>query len=515
MTQHSVTHHSGQRTKIVCTLGPATDPPGVVERLIEYGMDVARVNMSHGEHADHARRIQRVRRASQALGQPVAVLVDLPGPKFRFGDLPDGFRELAEGAIVMLVEEGDAKEDDHLLPVRNRELLQALRAGELVFLADGSIELRVTTAGEGAAGGGSGSSAKSGGVRCEVLIGGTVRSGSGINVPESALSVLIPTDDDRRHLAFAVLQEAEWVGVSFVQSAGDLARVRACLPSGPGAQPLLMAKIEKRRALTDLDAIVEASDGVMVARGDLGVETDLAEIPIVQKRIIAAANARGRPVVTATQMLESMVEHEHPTRAEVTDVANAVLDGTDAVMLSAETAIGRFPIAAVRILDRVLAATEKAHGQPGYGICGDRTHSSVAGTPDDALNFAACLLAARLGARAIIVPVRTMATAMAIARFRPQALLVMVADSARLYRSLALVRGVSPLFSAMSTISAAPDEGTVPQACLAQAREWLLSQGLAQPHDQAVLVSASGESDKADTLRTVRLGLYKVEADGD
>lgn len=517
-----MTHHSWKRTKIVCTLGPATDPPGVVERLIECGMDVARVNTSHGDHADHARRIQRVRHAAQALGQPVAVLVDLPGPKFRLGDLSGGFRELAEGATVTLMEQGgdaengddvgedgdpkeggDAKEGDHLLPVRNRELLQALRTGELVFLADGSIELRVTTASEG----GTGNGAKNGGgVRCEVLIGGTVRSGSGINVPESVLGMLIPTDDDRRHLAFAVSQEAEWVGVSFVQSADDLARVRACLPSGAGVEPLLMAKIEKRRALADLDAIVEASDGVMVARGDLGVETDLAEIPIVQKRIIAAANARGRPVVTATQMLESMVEHEHPTRAEVTDVANAVLDGTDAVMLSAETAIGRFPVAALRILERVLAATENAYGEPEYGICGarDRTHSSAAGTPDDALNFAACLLAARLGARAIIVPVRTMAAAMAIARFRPQALLVMVADSARLYRSLALVRGVSPVFSAPST---ALDEGMAPQACLAQAREWLLLQRLAQPGDQAVLVSASGACDKADTLQIVRLSL--------
>ena len=495
-------NHNWQRTKIVCTLGPATDQPGVIERLIEGGMDVARVNTSHGDHADHARRIQRVRQAAQALGQPVAILVDLPGPKFRVGDLPGGSCELTEGEIVTLVEEagdagaGDSKEGNNLLPVRNRELLQALRAGELVFLADGSIELRVTTANADGAGGGAIS-----GVRCDVVIGGTVRSGSGINIPESALSTLIPTDDDRMHLAFAVSQEAEWVGMSFVQSASDIARVRACLPAGSaGVAPLLMAKIEKRRALADLDAIVEASDGVMVARGDLGVETDLAEIPIVQKRIIAAANARGRPVVTATQMLESMVEHEHPTRAEVTDVANAVLDGTDAVMLSAETAIGRFPVAAVRVLRRVIAATENEYGDR---MALEQMHSRAAGPRDDAMSFAACLLAARLGARAIIVRVRTMTTALAIARFRPQAPLVMVADSARLYRSLALVRGVSPLFSATS---GAVNEGAGPEACLSQAREWLISQGLAQPGDQAVLVFASGTAhDKADTLRTVHL----------
>lgn len=489
-----MTPHSWQRTKIVCTLGPATDPPGIIEQLIGCGMDVARVNASHGDHADHARRIERVRQAASALGQPVAILIDLPGPKFRIGDLPDDFRKLAEGEIVRLVAEGSIAEggdaeERSLLPVRDPELLQALRAGESVFLADGSIELRV-------------SATTAANVRCEVIIGGIVRSGSGINVPESVLSELVPTDDDRRHLAFAVAQEIEWVGVSFVQSAGDLVRVRACLPAGAGAQPLLMAKIEKRQALVDLDAIVEASDGVMVARGDLGVETDLAEIPVVQKRIIAAANARGRPVVTATQMLESMVEREHPTRAEATDVANAVLDGTDAVMLSAETAIGQFPIAAVRFLARVLSATEKGYS---LRMAHDRMRATdMPNSPDkphNALSFAACQLAARLSARAIIVPAHTMAAALAIARFRPQAPLVVVASSVRLYRSLALVRGVSPLLSAASGAG-----GTGPEACLVQAREWLVSLGLAEPDDQVVLVSASGSADEqADTLRTVRL----------
>ncbi len=312
--------------------------------------------------------------------------------------------------------------------------------------------------------------------------------------------MLIPTDEDRRHLAFAVSQEAEWVGVSFVQSAGDLARVRACFPPGSGGKPLLMAKIEKRRALDDLDAIVEASDGVMVARGDLGVETDLAKIPIVQKRIISAANAQGRPVVTATQMLESMVEHEHPTRAEATDVANAVLDGTDAVMLSAETAVGEFPVAAVRFLQRVLTATEEVYGGR---MARDRMNPAETASPNEAgnaLSFAACLLAARLGARAIIAPVQSMETALSVARFRPQAPLVMVADSVRLYRSLALVRGISPL------VVNAPDKGAEPQACLAQAREWLFAHGLAREDDLAVLLSASGATgDKMDTLQTVRL----------
>ena len=485
------TRQSWQRTKIVCTLGPATDHPGVIEQLIECGMDVARLNASHGDHADHARRIERVRNASHALGQPVAILLDLPGPKFRIGELADNFRKIPEGAVVRLVaeggmteEEGEAREGGNVLPVRNPELLQALRVGEPVFLADGSIELcvRTTTATH---------------VLCEVVIEGTVRSGSGINIPESALTALVPTDEDRRHLAFAVTQAVEWVGVSFVQSASDLARVRECLPAGMGTQPLLIAKIEKRLALADLDAIVEASDGLMVARGDLGIETDLAEIPVVQKRIIAAANARGRPVITATQMLESMVEHEHPTRAEATDIANAVIDGTDAVMLSAETAIGRFPIAVVRFLARVLASTEKGYS---LRMADDGMRATdTASSPDNALSFAACQLAARLGARAIIVPAHTMATALAIARFRPQAPLVVVASSMRLYRSLALVRGVSPLLAIASGSG-----GTELQACVVQAREWLLSHGLAKPDDQVVLVFASGSAcEQPDTLRTI------------
>ena len=237
----------------------------------------------------------------------------------------------------------------------------------------------------------------------------------------------------------------------------------------------------------------------MVARGDLGIETDLAEIPVVQKRIIAAANARGRPVITATQMLESMVEHEHPTRAEATDIANAVLDGTDAVMLSAETAIGRFPIAAVRFLARVLTSTEKGYS---LRMADDRMRATdTASSPNNALSFAACQLAARLSARAIIVPAHTMATALAIARFRPQAPLVVVASSMRLYRSLALVRGVSPLLAIASGSG-----GTELQACVVQAREWLISHGLAKPDDQVVLVFASGSAcEQPDTLRTIRL----------
>ncbi len=455
------------RTKIVCTLGPATDAPGVLEAMVAAGMDVARINMSHGTHAEHTARIDAVRAIALRMDHPLAVLADLPGPKFRLGALERGARRLEAGSFVVLSDE--ARGED-VLPVRNRELLAALRPSEAVFLADGAVELSVVERSDR-------------GVRCEVRIGGTVHSGSGLNVPDSELGEVVPTDDDRRHLAFALAQGVDWIGVSFVQSAADLVRVRACLDRGH--EVLLMAKIEKRRALSGLEAIVEASDGVMVARGDLGVETDLAQIPLVQKRIIATANALARPVITATQMLESMIEHEHPTRAEVTDVANAVLDGTDAVMLSGETAIGRHPVASVEILDRVLRATEAEmlrRPQP---------------TPAHALGAAATQLAGQLGARAIVAGVHDFRTAAALAATRPHSPLVMVCATPWLYRALALVRGVAPVH--------APDAASA-QACVNAARDWLYAQRLASAGDRIVLLFASApEQLSADTLQIVAL----------
>ena len=311
-------------------------------------------------------------------------------------------------------------------------------------------------------------------------------------MPDSELPALVPTDEDRRHLAFAVSREVDWIGVSFVQSADDLERVRACLFHGH--MPLLMAKIEKRRALANLDAIIEAAEGVMVARGDLGVETDLAEIPLAQKRIIAAANAMARPVVTATQMLESMVEHEHPTRAEVTDVANAVLDGTDAVMLSAESAVGRNPAAAVKILQRVLVATEAAYATRIVAAWRQAVDSVPA---DQAVALAACQLAERLGAKAIVARVTSHMMPSAIARFRPAVPIVALSASETLCRSLMMVSGVSPLHT---------PGGDGSQSHIDRARDWLFDFALARSGDRVVIVSAANDApDRADTLQVAVL----------
>ncbi|HSH41085.1 MAG TPA: pyruvate kinase [Arenicellales bacterium] len=471
-----MTTDSWQHTKIICTLGPATDRPGVLEGLIRGGMDVARINLSHGTHEDHTRRIRGVRALSRDLARPVSILADLPGPKFRLGELPGGSLKLEDGARVYLAEAADAPD---CLPLGERALLDALQAGQSVYLADGAVELLVKAAAAGR-------------VECEVRAGGTVRSGSGVNIPELGLPAVIPTERDRLGLAFAASQAVDWIGVSFVQDADDLARVRAALAGA--YQPLLMAKIEKRRALESLDAIVESADAIMVARGDLGVETNLAQIPLVQKRIIAAANARARPVVTATQMLESMVEHERPTRAEVTDIANAVLDGTDAVMLSAESAIGRHPVATVNMLRRVVAATNAEYAA---SMAQGRLRASGAVGADEAIGFAACQLAEQIDARAIVVHVQSLPQAAAIARFRPRAPIVALADSAGLHRSLTLVSGVSPLY--------VPTPADA-QTRIARAQDWLYAHTPARPGERVVVLSAlAGAEETVDTLQIVRL----------
>lgn len=442
-------------------------------------MDVARVNTAHGTVTDHVRRIAQVRGIAKQLDVPIALLVDLPGPKFRVGTLDRGFLDLHRGEEVLL---GPVSDQPLAIPLTQPWLVRELGVDESVYVADGLVKLRVKRVAGGQA-------------LCDVVVGGTIRSGAGINLPESTLSVEIPTAEDLRLLGFAASQGAEWLGVSFVRAGHELQRIRHVLPTG--YRPLLIAKIEKRQALNDLEAILEAADGLMVARGDLGVETDLAEIPLVQKRLITRANAAARPVITATQMLESMVEHGQPTRAEVTDVANAVLDGTDAVMLSAETAIGRFPVEAVEMLGRVLRATEAECGVP---LARTRMSQPDATSSGGAMSRVACRLALELDAKAIIASVHDVTQALQLSRFRPHAPILAVVDSEDLRRRLTMVWGVVPLL-----LSAGVAE---PAASVALGRPWLFERRLARPGDHVVVVSDSGECQRpGDTLQVRRLVL--------
>ena len=343
------------RTQIVVTLGPACETESRLKRLIALGVDIFRVNGSHGRSTEHARRIQRVRRIARRLQKIVQVLVDLPGPKFRLGSIPGGSMELKAGETVRLTDSRTHHFKTPCLPLRQADLLARLKPGHSLFVNDGTVELRMLCALKGIA-------------ICRVISGGVVRSGSGINLRHTDLDVTLPIATDLPWIRFAAAHHAEWLAVSFVQTAEDVERVRK-EANKSGYRPQIMAKIEKCKALDNLKAIIQVSDGVMVARGDLGVETPLEEIPFVQKRIIAVANRQKKFVVTATQMLESMVVQPTPTRAEVSDIANAVIDGTDGVMLSAESAIGRYPVEAASVLARVLSAAERAlpSGRQAFG----------------------------------------------------------------------------------------------------------------------------------------------------
>lgn len=449
------------RTKIICTLGPSTDKPGVLEELVRAGLNVARLNTAHGTAEEHAGRIRQVRDIANRLGVPVGVLVDLPGPKLRLGRLRGGSRELLRDTDVIL-DVRDDQGDGPIVPVTYPHLTDMVRAGESLYLADGTVTL-VVTAVEGSA------------ARCRVEIGGIVRSGSGLNVPDSQSAAALPTDEDRKWIAFACAHQAEWVGVSFVRTAEDLVRVRSAIGHLAGG-PAVMAKIEKRQALDHVDEIVAASDGVMVARGDLGVETPLAEVPIAQKRIIAAACAQARPVVIATQMLESMVTNPSPTRAEVSDVANAILDGADAVMLSAETAIGAHAVAAVRMVRDVITATESRY--PNRAELERRDAGTTWQLEPDAISFLACRLSRDVQAKAIVAPAESGRMALRIARFGPSVPIIALCETEHQARQLALAWGIVPLVT--------PDIGLMQSV-----RRKLVSQGWAHEDDAVVLVATS------------------------
>ena len=425
-----------RKTKIVCTLGPATDSADGIAALIEAGMDVVRLNFSHGEREEHRRTIRRVREVSRRTGREIGILQDLAGPKIRLGELPDEGVDLKAGQHVNLA-------PDHLaatgvLPVSYPHLLEDVSTGEPILLADGLVELEVERA-------------EADHLVCRVVNGGHLTSRKGVNLPQANLRVAAFTDKDREDLEVGLAEGVDFVALSFVRHERDLEPVRARL-TGQEHPPLLIAKIEKPQAVDRLEPILEAVDGVMVARGDLGVEMPPEEVPMVQKTIIAAARRAGRPVITATQMLRSMVDSPRPLRAEASDVANAVLDGTDAVMLSEETAVGSYPAEAVRVLDRVALEAEPYLDHT--KMMEDSLSPSV---PEltGAISRAACELAAAIGAAAVVTLTTSGSTARLLARLRPAPPIVGLTPSAEVMRQLTLSSGVVSFVSAEATDAAA------------------------------------------------------------
>lgn len=415
-----------RRAKIVCTIGPATNDEQTIRRLVEAGMDVARLNFSHGTHEEHRAVFEAVRRVSDR----VAIMQDLSGPKIRVGEIGPEPRRLAAQEEVQLAADGAATADS--LPVTYPDLARDVAPGDEIFLADGGIHL-VVRAVEGEL------------VRCEVLHGGLITSRKGVNLPGVRLGVPALTDKDRLDLEFGLSLDVDYVALSFVRTAAEIRELREIV-RGRGRAAEIVAKIEKREALGELDAIVDAADAIMVARGDLGVEIPPEEVPVAQKRIVAACLARGVPVITATQMLESMIENERPTRAEASDVANAVLDGTDAVMLSAETAMGAWPVETVEMMDRIVSRIEEFVSLSGAGRI-----ENVAWAPpaERSRNGGVCAgavtIAAETEATAIAVLTHSGRTARVMAALRPGVPVIALTDEEAVARRLSLVWGVEPM----------------------------------------------------------------------
>ena len=437
-----------RRTKIVATIGPASSDADVLAALIDAGMDGARLNFSHGTHDEHGANAASIREVQAACGRPLALIADLQGPKIRIGDLAEPVA-LEVGEHVVLTGEDFARDGD--LPVAPSILVGALAPDSDVLVDDGLVHLRVERVEQGRA-------------RCHVVTGGVVASHKGVNVPGVSLPIPSLTEKDVADLDFALGLGVDYVAQSFVRSRADVAALRAHLERA-GSEAWVIAKIELREAVAVLPDILEEADAVMIARGDLGVEVGPAEVPLLQKQIILSALERGKPAITATQMLESMIGRPEPTRAEASDVANAILDGTSAVMLSAETAVGRYPIEAVETMTEIARAVE-----PSLGYRHQLPAAAEAPTVGRAMSNAACDLAEALSAKAILVPTFTGRTASAVARLRPRRPIVALTHVANSLQHMAIEWGVTPLEIPESTdvddlwrhsIDAARDAGIV------------------------------------------------------
>jgi pyruvate kinase len=445
-----------RRTKIVATLGPATGTDSQIATLLDAGVNVIRVNASHGTAEDRGRWIAAVRRAAEAKDLPIAVLVDLQGPRIRVGNLRAA-RELLPGQIVTFAPEALARGDE--LPTTYDQLAQDARVGARILLNDGLLSVEVTAV-------------EPPRVRGRVVDGGTLTAHKGMNLPGTHVSAPALTDKDREDVGDAVRWGADYLALSFVRRAEDVAELRKLVP--PAMK--LVAKIEKAAALEDLERILVASDAVMVARGDLGVELPFEDVPLVQKRLIREANRQGKPVITATQMLESMVHAPRPTRAEASDVANAILDGTDAVMLSAETAMGEYPIEAVRAMDRIIRAMEPQALAREERRLAARDEVSVEG----AIALGTTAVARMLKTPLIVTLTQGGFTARKVAALRAQMPILAVTTQTATFRQLALVWGVTPVL-----VDRVPGY----DAMLEVVRDLILKRGYAAHGDHIVMTA--------------------------
>ena len=458
--------HDCGRARIVCTIGPASSSLAVLVKLIRAGMDVARMNFSHGTADEHLFVLRNIREAAAQSGKPIAVMQDLQGPKIRTGPLSQGTVELVPGARITITTDaapGDAQRVSTDYP----GLATDVHPGEPLLVDDGRIRLRVIkTEGHD--------------VVCEVLVGGALSPHKGINLPGVPVNIPSLTPKDLQDLSWGIAGGVDYIALSFVRTASDIRDLRkeiGNLAGDRGAIPVI-AKIEKPQAIQNLDAIIAEADGVMIARGDLGVELPPEDVPLLQKRIARKCNAAGKPVIVATQMLESMIQSPIPTRAEASDVANAVMDGGDAVMLSGETSVGKYPVEAVEMMERIIRKIETEHATHPHPL--DRPHGTVE-SRHDALGRAACLLAEQMKAAAIVTVTNSGQTARALARYRPDRPIIAITDSERTLRQLSIVWGIRGM--------KIDNLGVDSDRALQTVQERLVSSGLVKRGDYMVLLA--------------------------
>ncbi|HHX36444.1 MAG TPA: pyruvate kinase [Clostridiaceae bacterium] len=423
-----------RKTKIVCTIGPATDDETILQKLIQQGMDVARLNFSHGTHEEQLQRVNLIKRISREENRPVAILMDTKGPEIRTGRFKDGGCYLNPDSEVWIRSEeilGNEKE----FSVTYKYLAQDLKPGNLVLIDDGLIELRVleTTSED---------------VRCHVVNGGHVSDRKGINLPNVRVHLPALTDKDVEDIEFAIENDFDFIAVSFVRRATDVYHVREILEKNKGEFIQLIAKIENQEGVDNFDEILDASDGIMVARGDLGVELKAQHVPIIQKQMIEACYSKGKPCITATQMLDSMMRNPRPTRAEVSDVANAIIDGTSAIMLSGETAAGKYPLQSFAMMNEIACSTEDSIDYWEFFRTGRHAAApSSAPSVTNAVSHACCTTAMDVKAKAIVAVTIGGRTARMMSRFRPECPVIAPTTSERCLRQLSLSWGVVPILS--------------------------------------------------------------------
>ncbi len=465
-----------RRTKIVATIGPSSRSPEVLEQLIQAGVNVVRLNFSHGEHAQHLEVIRRVREISARLGQAVALLQDLSGPKIRTGKVKDDAIELLDGARIVITTDETILGTPERISTTYDPLPRDVKPGDRILLDDGNLQLRVE-------------SVRGEEVTCVVMDGGTLKSNKGMNLPGVSLSTPALTDKDKKDLAFGLQNGVDYVALSFVRQAADVEQVKALIRE-QGASTPVIAKIEKREAVNDLPSILDATDGVMVARGDLGVEMSTEEVPTLQKRIIEMANGAGKVVITATQMLESMIDNPRPTRAEASDVANAILDGTDAIMLSAETASGRFPVETVETMGRIAVHTERSYGVRAPARVTGGSASIVARS----LSRVASTVAEELDCRLIVAFTESGSTARLVSSYKPRAPIAGITYNRDTYQRLALWWGVVPIMSAFARDT---------DAMIAQGEQILKQSGLVAIGDTVLMLAGQSHTKGATNMLRV------------